>query len=51
MLPPFLVSALLAAKRRRALRKCMSCGHAAEVHQHYRPDTDCGMCGCLRFQR
>lgn len=28
------------------------CGHAREVHAHYRTGTDCGMCGaqlCARF--
>ena len=30
------------------------CGHPAEVHEHYRAGSDCGMCGpgvCDRFRR
>jgi hypothetical protein len=29
------------------------CGHPAEMHEHYRPGTDCGACGsqvCPRFR-
>ncbi|WP_433288992.1 hypothetical protein ACQPZQ_37585 [Pseudonocardia sp. CA-142604] len=22
-----------------------TCGHAREAHEHYRPGTDCGVCG------
>jgi hypothetical protein len=22
------------------------CGHSRDAHQHYRPGTDCGLCGC-----
>jgi hypothetical protein len=29
------------------------CGHPAEMHEHYRPGTDCGECGsalCPEFR-
>ena len=29
------------------------CGHGAEAHEHYRPGSDCGVCGdeqCHRFR-
>jgi hypothetical protein len=29
------------------------CGHDAEAHEHYRPGSDCGVCGavvCPRFR-
>lgn len=27
------------------------CGHEAAAHRHYRPGTDCGLCGCDRLLR
>ena len=25
------------------------CGHTFDVHAHYRPGVDCGLCGCMSF--
>jgi hypothetical protein len=27
------------------------CGHAADVHRHYRPGSDCALCDCARLAR
>jgi hypothetical protein len=26
------------------------CGHLRNAHEHYRPGSDCGLCGCPRFR-
>jgi hypothetical protein len=39
--------------RRRPDDPC-ACGHARQMHQHYRPGTDCGTCGaavCPKFRK
>lgn len=28
-----------------AARSACRCGHPADMHEHYRPGTDCGECG------
>lgn len=35
-----------------AVRECV-CGHSRDVHQHYRPGSDCSRCAsghCTRFR-
>ncbi len=29
---------------------CAACAHERAVHEHCRPGTDCGLCGCDRFR-
>lgn len=31
-------------------RRCR-CGDPRSAHKHYRPGTDCGLCGCGAFRR
>jgi len=28
-----------------------TCGHARDLHEHYRRGTDCALCSCPRFRR
>ncbi len=33
-----------------SLSPCAACAHERAVHEHCRPGTDCGLCGCDRFR-
>ncbi|MGY1641607.1 hypothetical protein ACI782_10805 [Geodermatophilus sp. SYSU D00703] len=30
--------------------RCATCAHPRAVHEHNRPGTDCGRCGCDRYR-
>ena len=37
-----------AAVTRRSGPAC-TCGHAKDVHEHYRAGSDCALCACTRY--
>ena len=41
----------MTARLRALLARPCRCGHAVETHEHYRPGSDCGACGCPRYRR
>lgn len=42
---------LLSWLRKSAPKTCTGCGHERGPHRHYRPGSNCTLCGCPRWQR